>query len=213
MTAPTRWVRVTVAMESAVGSDKTISAITKASPGVVSSTSHGISDGAYVRYSVNGMSQLDGRVLRIDNPATSAWDIEGIDTTSFGTFTSGTAEEITFGTSFTTLMEMQSSGGEQQYENYRYLHEDVERQLPTYRSPQRYNFESAWLPTNAALLAIEARADAGTETAVKVTFDNGSIFVFSGSPECILAPLGQGGGIVRCNFGFNVNGRGKAYAS
>jgi hypothetical protein len=83
------------------GSAKTITAVTKANPGVITSNSHGFSDGdeIYIE-SVGGMTELNGRNYIVDNATTNTFtltDLFGvaINTTAFTTFTSGgTADKI-----------------------------------------------------------------------------------------------------------------------
>ena len=110
----TRWVKVAVAMQSALGADKTISGITLANPPVVTSAGHGLDDGDWVVYTItSGMQQLNDRISRVDNKATDTWEIEGYNSASgYDAFVSGKANEITFGTSFSTLMDISPSGGE-----------------------------------------------------------------------------------------------------
>ena len=80
---------------------KTITAATKASPGVLTSNSHGFSNGDEIFIaSVGGMIELNGRNYRVANSSTNTFtltDLFGaaINTTSFTTYTSGgTATEI-----------------------------------------------------------------------------------------------------------------------
>ena len=111
MATVTKWSNVAVAMQSALAAADTITGITKASPGVATSTAHGLNNGDYVYLSINGMHQLNDRVVRVANVAANTFELEGIDTTSFDTFTSGTAEAVTFGTSITTATTVSSDGG------------------------------------------------------------------------------------------------------
>ena len=82
-------------------SAKTITAITKANPGVLTSNSHGFSNGDEIFIdSVGGMTELNGRNYRVANSTTNTFTLvdlfgSAINTTSFTTFTSGgTATEI-----------------------------------------------------------------------------------------------------------------------
>lgn len=82
-------------------SAKTITAITKANPGVLTSNSHGFSNGDEIFVdSVGGMTELNGRNYRVANSTTNTFTLvdlfgSAINTTSFTTFTSGgTATEI-----------------------------------------------------------------------------------------------------------------------
>ena len=83
------------------GSAKTITAITQADPGVLTSASHGFSDGDEVFVSgVGGMAELNGRNYLVANSTTNTFTLQDlfgndIDTTSFTAFTSGgEAEQI-----------------------------------------------------------------------------------------------------------------------
>ena len=83
------------------GVPKTITAITKANPGVITSNSHGFANGDEIYIiGVGGMTQLNGRNFRVANVTTNTFTLtdlfgDAIDTTNFTTFTSGgTADKI-----------------------------------------------------------------------------------------------------------------------
>lgn len=83
------------------GVPKTITAITKANPGVITSNSHGFANGDEIYIiGVGGMTQLNGRNFRVANVTTNTFTLtdlfgNAIDTTNFTTFTSGgTADKI-----------------------------------------------------------------------------------------------------------------------
>ena len=83
------------------GAPKTITAITKANPGVITSNSHGFANGDEIYIiGVGGMTQLNGRNFRVANVTTNTFTLtdlfgDAIDTTNFTTFTSGgTADKI-----------------------------------------------------------------------------------------------------------------------
>ena len=59
MASPIVWKNVSVAMQSALGTVKTITNITKANPGVVTATAHGLENGDIVYLEVQGMHQLN----------------------------------------------------------------------------------------------------------------------------------------------------------
>lgn len=211
----TRWVKVAVAMQSALGADKTISGITLANPPVVTSAGHGLDDGDWVVYTItSGMQQLNDRISRVDNKATDTWEVEGYNSASgYDAFVSGKANEITFGTSFSTLMEISPSGGEQQFITYRLLHDDVENQIPSVKSATVYTFRSLWDPADAALVAAETASDQAAKRAIRLTFSNGKIYVFNGYVGFNFAPAGTAGELVECTLTITAQGRGKAYAS
>lgn len=87
---------VTLAIGTAYGTAKTVTACTAADPGVITATSHGISDGAYVYVNVtDGMRKLHTQVARVDNGTTDTFELEEVDTTAYGTWVSGSVREVT----------------------------------------------------------------------------------------------------------------------
>jgi hypothetical protein len=83
------------------GTAKTITAVTRADPGVVTSSSHGFSDGDDVYVTgVVGMTQLNGRTMRVDNKTSNTFELNdydgnNINTTNYTAYGSaGTAEPV-----------------------------------------------------------------------------------------------------------------------
>ncbi len=69
---------------------KTITGITKANPAVVTSTSHGLSNGDVVRIrDVAGMTEVNGHTFTIANVAANTFELSGTNSTSYTTYTSG----------------------------------------------------------------------------------------------------------------------------
>tara|TARA_X000001388_G_scaffold69185_2_gene57530 strand:+ start:2056 stop:4584 length:2529 start_codon:yes stop_codon:yes gene_type:complete len=65
---------------------KTISAITKANPGVVTATSHGYSNGDYVILSgIVGMTELNGRQFKVASVSTHTFALQDMDGNNFDT--------------------------------------------------------------------------------------------------------------------------------
>lgn len=79
-----------LSVSTAEAAADTITAITGASPGVVTAASHGISDNAIVRIaSVLGMLEVNNRAFVIDNPATNTFELKGEDTSVHTAYASG----------------------------------------------------------------------------------------------------------------------------
>lgn len=75
---------------TAAGSPKTITAITAASPPVVTSAAHGFANGAIVLLDgIVGMTQLNNRVFVVRNTATNSFELGGIDATAYTAYVSG----------------------------------------------------------------------------------------------------------------------------
>ncbi|MDP3213510.1 MAG: hypothetical protein Q8S73_05365, partial [Deltaproteobacteria bacterium] len=112
-----------MSMQSAIAAANTITAITNAAPGVFSCTANGYSNGDLLLLEIEGMTQLNKRVVEVVSVATDTFQIAGpdgatgMDTTNFGTFTSGTAKKLTMGTSITGCQGFTSSGGDIKFED------------------------------------------------------------------------------------------------
>jgi len=81
--------------------DVTVTAITKANPGVVTANSHGYANGDFVILSsVIGMTEVNGKTFKVSNKATNTFELENVDgvdvdTSGFTTYSSdGDANRI-----------------------------------------------------------------------------------------------------------------------
>lgn len=207
------WSNVQIAVQSALGSDLTISNITKANPAVVTSVAHGLSNGDYVRLSVLGMNQLNDRVVRVANVTADTFECEGVDSTAYDTFASGKANEITFGTTLSTITDIQVSGGDFEFEDTTTVHESAKSQIPVASSPIVINMGSIWDPSDAGLVALKAASDARAKRAMRVTFSDGAKWMFNGYAGVSLSPTGNAQQKVTTPMVFTVNGRTTTYAS
>ena len=209
----TKWSNVAVSVQSAIAATKTITAITKASPGVVSSTAHGYSNGDYVLLTISGMYQLNYRVMRVSAVATDSFSLEGEDTTNYSTFVSGTAQKITFGTTLATLTNINASGGDFDFVDTTTIHDSIKTQIPGLGNPSTYNFESFWDPSDAGLVALKSASDAQAQRAILFSFSNSQKFVFNGYVGCSLSPTGSAQDLIKTSVVFTSLGGPKAYSS
>lgn len=208
-----KWSGVSVAIQSALATAKTISGITKASPAVATSAAHGFVDGDILVLDILGMNQLDGRVVRVDNSATNTFEIEGVDSTSYDTFSSGTAQLVTFGTSISTMTGLSASGGDYDFIDTTTIHDTVKSQVPGPAAPGTYSFESLWDPADAGLIALKAAADAQSTRAVRFTWPNGFKLLFQGYIGCSMIPTGSAQDKVITPVTVTMFGRSQAYAT
>jgi hypothetical protein len=214
MATVTKWSNVAVAMQSALAAADTISGITKANPGVATSTSHGLSKGDYVYLTVNGMHQLNDRVVRVANVAANTFELEGVDTTAFDTFTSGTAEAVTFGTSITTATTVSSDGGNFDFIDTTTIHVNARSQVPGLPNATTYNMDHLWDPADAGQIAMKSASDAQARRAFKFTFGTGGkIMVFAGYVGFNGAPGGSAQDKVTTPSTITSNGKPTYYAS
>lgn len=97
---------ITVSVEKTLGAPITVTALTKANPGVATAAAHGLAEGDIVRFSVSaGMVELDGQAVRVTGTGSDQFTLEGLDTTSYSTWSSGTATEVT---AFSTMSNAQT---------------------------------------------------------------------------------------------------------
>lgn len=207
------WAGVAVAVQSALDAAKTITGITKANPGVVSSTSHGYANGDYVLLKVVGMNQVNGRIFRVANQAANSFELEGENTTSYDTFTSGTAEKITFGTTISTLTTVNASGGDFDFIDTTTIHDIVKSQIPGQASPSTFTFDAIWDVADAGMLALKAASDNKAQRCVRFTFANGQKFLFNGYVGTALSPTGQAGDKVTTPVTLTAFGRPTVYGT
>lgn len=202
--ATTVWSNVAVAVQSAIAAGVTVTAISKASTGVVS-TGTTPSQGDFVLINAQGMHQVDGRVFRVGTVvASTSFQLEGEDTTNYDTFTSGTYQVITFGTSVTSISGLTASGGEFEFADDTTIHVSQRSQIPTVATSLTYSMESLWDPADAAQIALKAASQAKSTRAVRISFSNGKKTVFNGYVGFTGVPTGTAQDKVICPLVFTV---------
>lgn len=216
MAEVTKWSGVAVSMQSALATALTITGITKASPGVVTYTGTDPTNGDYVFLLVEGMYQLNEVVARVANvnAGGNTFELEGIDTTLYTTFSSGTAEVITFGTSISTATTVSNSGGGFDFIDSTTIHDLQKTQVPGAAAALTYTMDHLWNPSNAGQIAMKVASDAQARRAFKLTFGTGGkIAVFAGYVGFDGAPGGSAQDKVTTQAVIAANGRPTYYAS
>jgi len=213
MSTARKWSNVAVAMQSALAADITITGISKAAEGVVTATNT-LVNGDFVSLTVQGMFQLNDRVARVKSASGANFTLEGVDTTLFDTFSSGTANKITFGTSITTATSISSSGGDFDFIDTTTIHGNAKSQMPGLPNPASFSFDNIWDVADAGLLAIKLASDGQAKRAFKFTFGTGGqIMAFNGYVGGNLLPAGQAQGLVTTQTVITMNGSPTYYSS
>jgi len=209
------WSGVGVAIQSALGGAQSVTGISKASPAVVTYVGDDPTNGSYIKLSVQGMSEMNARVVRVANVNTGSntFEAEGIDSTLYGTFASGSMEPITFGTTISTLTGGSASGGDPSFIDTTTIHDLQASQIPGVTQSATYSFESIWDPADAGLVALNAASDAKAQRCVRFSFANGKKMVFVGYVSCGMLPVGQAQEKVTTPVTFTVYGRLSVFAS
>lgn len=156
---------------------KTVSGVTQANPGVVSSTSHGYVLGDVVKFSsLSGMTQLNGNLFPVDNPATSTFEI-ATDTSGYDAFVTGSpADGIAQKVTFSTFCEL--TGVDQQDAAANTI--EVTTICSTAKEFEQGLSDSGtlkldfnWAGNEAVQTALRAAKISGAQTAFQLTFPNG----------------------------------------
>ena len=214
MANATLWKNVAIAMQSAIAATKTITDITKANPGVVSSTAHGYANGDIIYLDVQGMHQVNGRAVRVAGATTDSYQLEGVDTTLFDTFSSGTSAKVTMGTSITTATSINGSGGDFDFEDTTTIHANQRTQVPKLPNPATYTMDNIWDITDAGQAACKAASDAQALRVFSFTFGTGGKkMYFAGYVGASLMPGGQAQGLVTTSIVITMFGSPTYYAS
>jgi len=173
----------TIAIASAYGSSKTMSAISNATEAVATlEASHGVIENDILEVT-SGWSRLNGRIVRADSVSTNDVTFEDINTASTTRFPAGsgtgTVREITTFTQISQVLEVATSGGEQQFTNFSFLEDDTERQIPTQRSPQAMTLTIGDDVSLAHYAVLVAADEDRLPRAIKVTLPSGSVLYYN----------------------------------
>ena len=171
------WTNQSIAMQSAVGAAQTITGITKASPGVITTSGAAPANGNYVLLEIQGMRQLHYRVCKVSGVSGLTFNV-GIDTSAFDTFTSGTFKVLTLANSFSSVRDIQSTGGDPVFEDTTTVHDSDNVEAIVSASPQGFSWTVDWEPTNAALLAANTAFVTRAPRAFRLADADGSEYLF-----------------------------------
>ena len=185
------WTNQTVQMQSAIGAAQTITGITKASPGVVTTSGTLPTNGQYVLLEVTGMTQVNNRIFKVAGASGSTFNI-GVETTAFGTFSSGSFKVITLGLSFGSLRDISSSGGDPVFEDTTTIHDPEDTQAIVSSSPQSFSATADWDPTDATLIAANGAFVARSPRAFRFADADGSEYLFYAYVNAPLNPTVSG---------------------
>ncbi len=178
-----RNVRVEIAATYAAA--KVVTALTLASPGVATSTAHGLANDTVGYWSsVTGMAQLEGQATRVKNQATNSFELQGLNTTGYAAFTGGNFVPVA---TWATLAESTSyeigGGAAEKLDVTRLL--DITKQEEQGLLPVgNVSFDVlAQTTPSAAMLLLESAVQSGGAVVVRITLDDGSVRVFRGEPS------------------------------
>lgn len=206
-------------MESAKATAKTVTAITNAAPGVVSVVGHGYVNGDVVLMEVQGMVEIHGRIFKVAGQTTDSFKLadvdgtNGIDTTDFGDFTSGTVTKLTLGTSITGVQDFNSTGGDIKTVDTTTVNDTQDTEIVVGATAQAFEMTLQWDPANTAqqamLKAFATRANKG----FKVQWPDGASALFYGTVGYTGAPGGGKQGVTTAKAKVSMLGAMTTYAA
>lgn len=199
---------VTVEVEATTAATKNISAITQASPGVATSTAHGLTNGtiAYLT-SVEGMVQLEGQAISVDAPATDTFALENISTAAFPAFSGTTVcTPIATWSTLGNATSVSVGGGDSADVDQTTLIDDLQQVSAGLLAAQTVTIGGFSNFQSAAMLAIQNAAFAQTPLVFRVTLKDGQRRIFRGVPSLPNEDL-QVGQTATGQFGVKVTGR------
>jgi hypothetical protein len=183
--ATTKGLAVKVEIALTYGTPKTVSAVSRADPGVATSTSHAMTDGTVGYWTVaSGMTELDMQASRVKNAATNAFDIQGLDTTNYTTFTSGTfTPAATWGLLDESVSYEIGGGAANVLDDTRLI--DVKtRNVNGLMGSQNLTIGTKPQTVNSSVMSfIEKQARAQAYVLVRITLHDGSVRVAYGQPS------------------------------
>ena len=214
MADPIVWKNVAVGMQSAIAAAKTITGITKADPGVATSVAHGYSDGDILFLLIQGMHQLNEKAVRVASSAADTFELEGVDTTDFDTFSSGTAQKVTLGTTITSATTVTANGGEFDFADTTTIHVNTKSQIPGLPSAISYQMDHIWDPTDTGQIAMKEASDAQSRSTFKFQFGTGGkIMYFAGYVGFSGIPGGSAQQLITTKAVITSNGNPTYYSS
>ncbi len=210
------WSNVGVDVQTALATAITITAITKASTAVCTySGATNPTSGDYVNVTATGMYQVNDRTFRIANVLTGpkTFELEGVDSTTFDTFVSGSIQVVTYGASMTTAQTIDVSGGEPEFADVTTIHDNVRKRVPTIVSPLSLSMNSIFDLSDPAFIELNKAYLAKTKRAIRLRFGTGAKMLLTGYASASGVPTGQAQGVVQTKLSIEAQNMPTIYAS
>ena len=166
------------AVATAFAAPRTITAITNAVEGVVTSAAHGYTDGTILQIT-SGWGRLNRRVVRVKGSTVNTFVMEAIDTTNLAFYPAGsglgTARSITTFQQINSILNPSASGGEPKTVTVKFLASDVETKLNDGFAAISESFDiDADEFGGAAYTALVTLSEVQTDTVIRKTLRTGS---------------------------------------
>lgn len=169
-------VDVSLKVAKTLASAKTITGITKASPGVCTSVAHGYASGDWIVLAVSaGMWQLDGQMARVIVLTADTFSLEGIDTTNFATHSAATCQKITAWEEFDNAQSWSLDEGNTDRPDISIMHKRRKQTMLGASGELTGSIDVISNPAQAAIVLIRAATRNQARMAQLLTFATGDV--------------------------------------
>ncbi len=159
------------------GAELPVTVATNAAPPVLTSAAHGLANGDLVEITSGWESEFNGRIARVSGGTTNTFNLENFDTTSTDRYAVGTGigsvRKILTWVQIAQILDSVPAGGEQQYLQWVYLADGIQRQKKTFKNARSLRLtmaDDATLPYYPYLRAADFD---GVNRAVRLTHPSG----------------------------------------
>jgi hypothetical protein len=198
---------VKIEVQKTLAAVDTVTAITNASPPVLTATGHGWANGDVIVLDVTGMVELDGQAVRVSNITANTADLEGINAITFGTFVSGTAQQVstwdTFGLSTSISVDQQTPDEKDATTLIDTQRKIIYGLLSAVKGQINAQFEAA----DVALVNLRDATKATSPRAFRITFSNATKAIFNALVAMGDAFSMEQGEIATTTCSFTLQGR------
>jgi hypothetical protein len=174
-----RGINTRVEVQATLSAAKTITAISKATSAVVTSNAHGLSVGDVVVFAVQGMGELNQVAARVTAQDTNTFTLGGIDSTTFGTFTSGTCNEVETFDTFASLQNISLPNQEANKLDITTIHDTQGQETLGIAGAVSGTLSGLFSPTEAAVVNLRNATRTSSPRAFRITFETGAVAIFN----------------------------------
>lgn len=171
-----------ITMAAAYGPLVPTTIVTNSLPAVLTAAAHGVLAGEFAEITSN-WERLNAKIVQPVTVTANTLDLSGVDTTSVVTYPAGGGlgflRRIISWVQLAQILESDTNGGEQQFEEYQFLESSSQKRIPTTKSASGLTFSVADDPTllgyQQAALADEDRKP----RAIRINLPNGGVLLYN----------------------------------
>lgn len=199
-----------VEIAATLGAAVPFTAITNATPPVLSAVGHGL-DAQDIVLIDSGWAKLTDRAARVVTPLTDSFGLGSISTANADIYTPGaglgSVIPVTDWVQISKVTGFTPSGGEQQFATVGYLEDDDDRQFPTNRNPLSLAIVVEDQPAAAYVGAVEGFDESKELTVVRLKLRNGDQILYPGYVSITTTPTMERNNVMTRTISVGLSGR------